>query len=1331
MKFIPLYSIFYIIFFIELNIINSTLLFSYPTSVTLTNGNILVVEKIGIHICDQTMENIINTVINFSEEDQIDIDNKLANVEIKDKNNYIGVFVNFKLYLFTREGDLLKSTNRLISDDNPTYFSFVPIFVKSNNYYYVIAYFDSNVALKFVYFKISLSGAYQNSQILTNKYEKFKGFWGIKQYEYKNKGLSCEYMLDDYSHKYNYLVCYLMIDDDGDKITQDFYKISETKISDYHNYICTYIQINNVKLIKTLTIKDIKRALVFVFIEENNMYQLKIYKYYYEYRSTNLNLLNSDYKCINNFSGAKVNYIYEKNLLSFSCISSDAVVQSILFNNALNIVQKRNQFNECESIHGHSVLFSEHFKKFYIISDVSCYSNILPFFPLIGRVPNLNEENEEEEEINSEENDIFDDTENQEIEPQIKCPELEKCYKCNQESISKNLCIECNNENGYYFLKENVDINSKYIDCVNNITKPYNFYFDNEKQYYDACFDTCFQCNKKGDYIENNCESCDGITFIKQPEHEDSNNCVYKCKYYYYYTESGQYKCTNHPNCPDDYNTLIKEKNKCTNNCFKDDKYRYYYNRECYTKCPDNTQDDNDFICKDKNINRCILSQTEFFLFNENITDDIVEKMTKIYASEFIYTDTHVSIYKSDIYTITIYKDIQCISDLSLNTPEIIFGDCEMKVKNSYGFNENLIVAIIDKTVDGENTRKMISYNLYSPTTGKRLNSDDICSDDKLLIMENLEYKLLKSNIDLSTLSQIYSQGIDLFDLSSPFYTDVCFQYNSINISNVKDKDIALKDRVLLFFPNITLCEDGCDMKGINLTIIRAICECSYSNKDKDLLKDNALYQSQVGQLEEFISSTNIYVMKCYKNILNIKYFSEFIGGLIIFVLLIIEIICTIHYCLKGLMAIKIYVFKISDKYINYISPKKEHRRNIKNIPHFITKNEFKNSLSFENENNKIKENKIMKIEQEIQKEYQKEHQKEKYIMIYKPKIKNKKLILRKDLLYKNKNHINEASNIDLNNSNQHSGYKESKDDKDEIHSDEEKNKDIFQSNEIQIFSKKSLKDEKKIVNDDKILLEKSDKENFINGFGYNSLLNNNVNRKDKEFFNDYLQTEFENMEYDDILIKDKRHFFEYLKEKLLENQSIINTFCYDEPFKPRSIKIILFVLQIDLYLLINCLFYDENYVSEIFHLDKDTFYDKAGRFFGNLVYAALVGIIISYIIEWLFIDESRLKKIFKKKKDNIPILKKEVNQIIKDIKIRYALFFTLAFLITIFTLIHISCFNIVYPNLKWEWLIFSSIIIVFMQVFSAFICLLHTILRFISFKCKSEKLYKISYLLS
>ena len=59
----------FFIFFIKLNLINSTLLFSYPTSVTLTNENILVVEKNGIYICDPTMEAIINTTFTFIEEE--------------------------------------------------------------------------------------------------------------------------------------------------------------------------------------------------------------------------------------------------------------------------------------------------------------------------------------------------------------------------------------------------------------------------------------------------------------------------------------------------------------------------------------------------------------------------------------------------------------------------------------------------------------------------------------------------------------------------------------------------------------------------------------------------------------------------------------------------------------------------------------------------------------------------------------------------------------------------------------------------------------------------------------------------------------------------------------------------------------------------------------------------------------------------------------------------------------------------------------------------------------------------------------------------------------
>ena len=132
-----------------------------------------------------------------------------------------------------------------------------------------------------------------------------------------------------------------------------------------------------------------------------------------------------------------------------------------------------------------------------------------------------------------------------------------------------------------------------------------------------------------------------------------------------------------------------------------------------------------------------------------------------------------------------------------------------------------------------------------------------------------------------------------------------------------------------------------------------------------------------------------------------------------------------------------------------------------------------------------------------------------------------------------------------------------------------------------------------------------------------------------------------------------------------------------------------------------------------------------------KLLYSALVGVIVNYIIECFFISEKKIKGIFKREKDNIIVLKYEIAKIINDIKHRYLYFIIISFIITIFTWYHISCFNNIYPHMKREWLIFSILIIIFMQFLSLLACLLESIIRFISFKCKSEKIYKISLLLS
>ena len=229
----------------------------------------------------------------------------------------------------------------------------------------------------------------------------------------------------------------------------------------------------------------------------------------------------------------------------------------------------------------------------------------------------------------------------------------------------------------------------------------------------------------------------------------------------------------------------------------------------------------------------------------------------------------------------------------------------------------------------------------------------------------------------------------------------------------------------------------------------------------------------------------------------------------------------------------------------------------------------------------------------------------------------------------------------------------------------------------------------------------------------------------------EYLSTDIDDMDYDDAIKKDNRKFCTFFCEKFKSNQIILNTFCYYEPLKPITIKILLFILQIDLYLFVNGLFFNEEYVSQIFHLKQDTFYDTFQRFIGNCFYAALVGVIVSYIIEFFFIDENKIKRLLKREKENLITLKYEIVKITKDIKKRYLFFIILSFLIIIFSWYHISCFNNIYPHMKKEWLIFSLFIIIAMQMLSFSICLLESILRFISFKCKSEKIYKISLLLS
>jgi hypothetical protein len=196
-------------------------------------------------------------------------------------------------------------------------------------------------------------------------------------------------------------------------------------------------------------------------------------------------------------------------------------------------------------------------------------------------------------------------------------------------------------------------------------------------------------------------------------------------------------------------------------------------------------------------------------------------------------------------------------------------------------------------------------------------------------------------------------------------------------------------------------------------------------------------------------------------------------------------------------------------------------------------------------------------------------------------------------------------------------------------------------------------------------------------------------------------------------------------------NQILLNTFCHKEYLKPMPIKIILLVLQVELYFFINGLFYNEEYVTKIFELEKDTFGNKTWRFLDNLFYAFIVGVIINYVIEFFFIQEKKIRVTLKREKNNLLILKYEMVQIIKDLQKRFLSFIIVSFIVSVFIWYHISCFNNVYKHMKDEWLVFSILIIVCIQLLSLVTCLIETILRFLSFRFKSEKLFKLSLIFS
>ena len=542
---------------------------------------------------------------------------------------------------------------------------------------------------------------------------------------------------------------------------------------------------------------------------------------------------------------------------------------------------------------------------------------------------------------------------------------------------------------------------------------------------------------------------------------------------------------------------------------------------------------------------------------------------------------------------------------------------------------------VILKKIDSVTGRSSTSYSLYNPNDGTKLDAATICADEEIVVEENVLDILEESGINYENMLYLTDQNIDVFDSTSPFYTDICYEFESPN-----DRDITLEDRLETFYPNVSLCDSGCKSTGVNLTSMKAICSCTFTDISKaDILVDNP-YLSEVF---EIISSSNIQVLKCMKYMF--KKFESSVGGFLMVFCIILVICMGLRFYYKDLGIIKKYIIDKTTSYINYlnelITEEEEQKTNL-----------FMNSM----------DGKISDI--------------------------------------KSKNQNNQNSNIDIK---------------------DQKQDSIDLKNDILLLNR--------INNSREILQNKATtKLKSMNSKAKDTYY---LEQSIKEDFKEYLTPDIDDQEFEDIIQQDKRKFKEYFIESLNEKQLFLNTFNVQDNFRPTSLKMVLFILTLILYAFINALFYGDDEISEIYHIEgEDPFFGFLPRSKTRYIYSVIVGTIIGLILSLFFVEEMRMKKIFTREKKNIVNLKVQITKLTREIVIRYIAFFIFVLVLFIILMIYFLCFNYVYPHTQGDWVKSSIFLIILMQILSILVSLLETSLRFIAFKFKSEKIFRLSKLL-
>ena len=228
---------------------------------------------------------------------------------------------------------------------------------------------------------------------------------------------------------------------------------------------------------------------------------------------------------------------------------------------------------------------------------------------------------------------------------------------------------------------------------------------------------------------------------------------------------------------------------------------------------------------------------------------------------------------------------------------------------------------------------------------------------------------------------------------------------------------------------------------------------------------------------------------------------------------------------------------------------------------------------------------------------------------------------------------------------------------------------------------------------------------------------------KKKEYLN---HSQLNSLNYEEALNKDKRNYTQYYISLLLTNHSLIYIF-YSNDYNSKIIKIVILIFKFSSDITINALFFTDSSMDKIYinHGSYNIIYQIP-----KIIYSSLISTAFNTIIKFLGLSESDILKIKLEKEKEKDKKEDSVIKVIKNLKIKFLIFFIINFLFQITFWYYVTCFCGVYKNTQ-IFLFKDSLFSFCVSLITPFaINLLPGVFRICGLKNKKECVYNISKIL-